>query len=390
VLGVVVRRYGDVDASEDAVQEALLAAADHWSRAGVPEQPKGWLVTTASRRLIDVWRAERSRRDREALTALREPEPVEGQDHDDTLTMLLLCCHPALTPASAIALTLRAVGGLTTAEIARAFLVPEATMAQRIARSKQRVRSSDQPWSRPTADELPGRLRQVLHVLYLVFNEGYTATSGPDLQRVELSAEAIRLTRMVRRARPDDDEVAGLLALMLLVDARRPARVDAMGESVPLGEQDRSRWDRAKIAEGTALVDEVLVRGVVGEYQLQAAVAALHDRAPRAEDTDWPQIHALYGVLDTLSGNPVVTLNRAVALGMAAGPEAGLACLDEQADRLAGLHRLDAVRAHLLELAGDVDGAVAHYEAAARRSTSVREQTGLSRRAARLRSGLSG
>jgi RNA polymerase sigma factor (sigma-70 family) len=387
---VLVRRYGDFDRSEDAVQEALLAASDHWSRKGVPEEPKGWLVTTASRRLVDAWRAERSRRDREALTALREPEPAEVPDQDDTLTMLLLCCHPALTAASAIALSLRAVGGLTTAEIARAFLVPEATMAQRISRAKQRVRTSGQPWSRPTPEELPARLRQVLHVLYLVFNEGYTATSGPDLQRVELSTEAIRLTRRVRRARPDDDEVAGLLALMLLVDARRAARVDDAGESVPLGEQDRSRWDRAEIAEGTALVDAVIVRGAVGEYQLQAAVAALHDRAARAEDTDWPQISALYGALDTLTGNPVVTLNRAVAVGMADGAEAGLAVLDEQAERLSGLPRLDAVRAHLLELAGDVGGAVAHYEAAARRSTSVRERTGLSRRAARLRSGLNG
>jgi len=381
-----VRRHGDFDAAEDAVQEALLAASVHWPRDGVPESPRGWLLQTAERRLIDQWRSDRSRRDREGLALQQETTPVDVPDRDDALILLFLCCHPSLTPASAIALTLRAVGGLTTAEIASAFLVGEATMAQRISRAKERIKASDVPFRLPTRDERPARLREVLHVLYLIFNEGYTSSSGRDLQRTELSDEAIRLTRMVQRLVPDDAEVAGLLALMLLVDARRPARIDADGELVPLAEQDRALWDRALIAEGTGLVDRAVGKGAVGEYQLQAAIAAVHDRAARAEDTEWGQILALYGLLEQMTGNPVVSLNRAVAAAMADGPSAGLAVLDSVDARMAGHYRLDAVRAHLLELAGDREGALAHYRAAASRTTSLPEQRHLAKQAARLRS----
>jgi predicted RNA polymerase sigma factor len=296
-----------------------------------------------------------------------------------------MCCHPALTPASAIALTLRAVGGLTTAEIASAFLVDEATMAQRIARAKQRIKSSGVPFRAPTRDEWAERLRAVLHVLYLIFNEGYTSSTGSELQRTELSEEAIRLTRTVQRMLPDDGEVTGLLALMLLIDARRPARTNAAGELISLAEQDRALWDQASIAEGLALVDSAVGKGSVGEYQLQAAIAALHDRAPRADDTDWPQILALYGLLEQMTGNPIVTLNRAVAAAMAHGPAEGLALLDTVDERLNGHYRLDAVRAHLLEMAGDTEAALAHYRAAAQRTTSLPEQRYLATRAARIR-----
>jgi predicted RNA polymerase sigma factor len=340
------------------------------------------LIQTATRRLIDQWRSEQARRQRESL-ASETPTP-EVSVQDDTLIVLFMCCHPALTPASAIALTLRAIGGLTTAEIAKAFLVSEATMAQRIARAKQRIKDSDEPFRMPTPDEQAGRLRSVLHVLYLIFNEGYASSAGSELQRVELSEEAIRLTRMVHRLLPDDAEVAGLLALMLLIDARSPARTDAGGELVPLAEQDRSLWDRDRIAEGVALLDGAISKGAVGEYQLQAALAAVHDRADRAEDTDWPQILALYGLLEQVTGNPVVTLNRAIAAAMVHGPTAGLAMLDTVEVRLSGHHRLDAVRAHLLEMAGDLDAARAHYRAAANRTTSVPEQHYLTARAARL------
>ena len=385
VLGALVRRHGDFDAAEDAVQEALLAAAQHWPRDGVPESPRGWLLQTAERRLIDQWRSEQSRRSRESV-ASQEPPTPEVSDRDDTLIVLFMCCHPALTPASAIALTLRAVGGLTTAEIANAFLVGEPTMAQRIARAKQQVKASGVPFRMPTPDELPARLRTALHVLYLIFNEGYASSSGSDVHRAELSDEAIRLTRIVRVAFPDDGEVAGLLALMLLIDARRPARTDAAGELVPLAEQDRARWERSRIVEGTALLDGVVGKGPVGEYQLQAAIAAVHDRAAHADETDWSQILALYGLLEQMTGNPVVTLNRAVAAAMADGPAAGLAVLDEVDERLSGHYRLDAVRAHLLELAGDTDAAFAHYRAAAARTTSLPEQRYLATRAARLKS----
>jgi RNA polymerase sigma factor (sigma-70 family) len=371
---VLARRFADFDAAEDAVQEALITAAQRWTKDGVPEKPRGWLIQTAERRLIDHYRSEHARRQREAVP--QEPTP-EVSDQDDTLTVLFMCCHPALTDASAIALTLRAVGGLTTAEIAKAFLVDEGTMAQRISRAKQRIKASGEPFRMPTLEERPARLRNVMHVLYLIFNEGYAASGGSDLQRTELSNEAIRLTRML----PDDPEVAGLLALMLLLDARRPARTDAAGELVPLPQQDRSLWDQARIVEGLVLLERA-----AGEYQLQAAIAAVHDRAPSAEATDWRQILGLYELLERMTGNPVVTLNRAVAAAMADGPEAGLVLLDEVAERLNGHHRLDAVRAHLLEMAGDTQAAIEHYRAAAARTTSLPERRYLTAQAARLRS----
>ena len=383
VLGVVARRYGDFAAAEDAVQEALLVAAERWPDAGVPEQPLGWLITTASRRLIDAARSDAARRDRESRTA-RADVSLDAADRDDSLVLLLMCCHPALTPASAIALTLRAVGGLTTAEIARAFLVPEATMAQRISRAKRTVAESGARFELPGPDELPERLRSALHVLYLVFNEGYVGSSGAAVTRTDLSAEAIRLTRMVRAAVPDDDEIAGLLAMMLLLDARRPARVGADGELVPLPEQDRGRWDHDLVAEGLALLDGT--DGPVGEYQLQARIAAVHDRAATADATDWRSILALYTRLEALTDNPVVALNRAVAVAMVDGPEAGLATVDEVAARLGEHHRLDAVRAHLLASSGDPAGAADAFESAARRTTNLAERRYLEGEAARLRS----
>ena len=382
-----MRRHGDFDAAEDAVQEALLAASVHWSRNGVPESPRAWLLQTAERRLIDQWRSDRSRRDREGVALQQQTPPPDVPDRDDALILLFMCCHPSLTPASAIALTLRAVGGLTTAEISSAFLVGEPTMAQRISRAEERIKASEVPFRLPTRDEQPARLREVLHVLYLIFNEGYTSSSGRSLHRTELSAEAIRLTRIVHRLLPDDAEVTGLLALMLLIDARRGARTDAAGELVPLAEQDRAQWDRALIAEGLALVDRAVEKGAVGEYQLQAAIAAVHDRAQQADDTDWPQILALYGLLEQMTGNPVVTLNRAVAAAMADGPAAGLALLDGIDERMAGHYRLDAVRAHLLEMVGDTDTAVSLYRAAAGRTTSLPEQRYLAARATRLTQG---
>jgi RNA polymerase sigma factor (sigma-70 family) len=391
VLGVLVRRFGDFDAAEDAIQEALLSAAVHWPREGTPDNPRGWLIQTGSRRLLDQIRSERARRRREAVAALREPPAggsIAAHHRDDTLTVLFMCCHPALTAGSAIALTLRAIGGLTTAEIANAFLVPEATMAQRISRAKQRIRASGVPFRMPARAEWAQRLRSVLHVLYLIFNEGYASSTGDDLHRVELSGEAIRLTRTVHRLLPEDSEVAGLLALMLLTDARRPARTDAGGELIPLEEQDRTLWDRALIAEGTALIDSAVARGAVGEYQLQAAIAALHDRAGRVEDTDWPQVLALYGLLEHMTGNPVTSLNRAIAAAMVHGPAEGLRLLDTLDGRLSGHYRLDAVRAHFYEMAGDVEAAVTHYRAAAGRTTSTPEQRYLATRAARLRASL--
>jgi RNA polymerase sigma factor (sigma-70 family) len=382
-----VGRYGDFDQAEDAVQEALLAAATRWPRDGVPEEPRGWLIQTASRRLIDQWRSDRSRRDREELASTREVLPQDAPDQDDTLTVLFMCCHPALTPASAIALTLRAVGGLTTSEIASAFLVDEATMAQRISRAKRRIEASGEPFRLPSPGERPARLQMVLHVLYLIFNEGYTSSAGAELHRAELSDEAIRLARITHRLLPDEGEVAGLLALMLLIDARRTARTTAGGELVQLAEQDRTLWDRAQIDEGTAILDAAMGRPPVGEYRIQAAIAAVHDRSPRAEDTDWMQILSLYGLLEQLTDNPVVTVNRAVALAMAEGPSAGLVVLDSVDERLAGHYRVDAVRAHLLEMTGDTEGAVEHYRAAASRTTSLPEQRYLSMKAARLKQG---
>jgi RNA polymerase sigma factor (sigma-70 family) len=370
---VLTRRFGDFDSAEDAVQEALVAAAERWTHDGVPERPRGWLIQTAERRLIDHYRSELARRQREAIS--QDPVP-EVFDQDDTLIILFMCCHPALTDASAIALTLRAVGGLSTAEIAKAFLVDEPTMAQRISRAKRRIRSSGEPFRMPTAEERPARLRNVLHVLYLIFNEGYAASGGSELQRTELSAEAIRLARML----PDEPEVDGLLALMLLLDARRAARTDADGELVPLPQQDRSLWDQARIAEGLVLLEKA-----AGEYQVQAAIAAVHDRAPSAGATDWRQILGLYEQLERMTGNPVVTLNRAVAAAMADGPGAGLAVLDDVDARLDGHHRLDAVRAHLLEMAGDFEVAIEQYRAAAQKTTNVAEQRYLRKRAARLK-----
>jgi RNA polymerase sigma factor (sigma-70 family) len=377
VLAALVRRYRDFAAAEDAVQEALLAAATRWPADGVPDRPEAWLITVASRKLTDDLRSDRARRRREEAAPGDVPlpgadAPVSG---DDTLTLLALCCHPSLTPASQIALTLRAVGGLTTAEVARAFLVPETTMAQRIARAKQKIRASG-------AEFVPPKdMRAVLHVLYLIFNEGYTASSGPSLQRVELTREAIRLTRMLRRLLPEDGEVTGLLALMLLTDARRAARVSADGGLVPLAEQDRTRWDRALIEEGRALVTHALTHSRVGVYQVEAAIAAVH-----AEEgaTDWAQVVALYRVLSGLDPNPVVTVNMAVAVGMAEGPGAGLAVLRGVDERMAGHHRLHAVRAHLLEMAGDLVAAREEYSVAARLTTSLPEQRYLRERAARL------
>jgi RNA polymerase sigma factor (sigma-70 family) len=386
VLGTLVRRYGQFDACEDAVQEALLEASQRWSEDGVPESPRAWLVTVASRRLVDEWRSESARRRREESTAALDVRGAEPADRDDALALLFLCCHPSLSVPSQLALTLRAVGGLTTAEIANAFLVPEATMAQRISRAKQTIKGSGLEFELPPDPERAARLRVVLHVLYLVFNEGYTTSSGPALQRTDLTGEAIRLTRMLHRLVPGEAEVAGLLALMLLTDARRPARTDADGFLVPLAEQRRDRWDEAQIEEGVAIVSRTLGTAPVGPYQLQAAIAAVHDEAPTAEETDWPQILALYEVLEEVSPGPVVTLNRAVALAMVHGPRAGLALLGtlDDDDRMAQSHRLEAVRGHLLELAGDTASARESYQRAARMTASLPEQRYLALRAASL------
>lgn len=398
VLGAVARRHGDFDAAEDAVQEALVAAAVQWPRDGIPQNPRGWLYHVALRRITDHLRGELARRRREDAVASQvwaewafvpPPEVDVGVEGDDTLTLLFMCCHPALTPASAIALTLRAVGGLTTAEIASAFLVPEATMAQRISRAKASIKSSGIPFSMPAGTDRSERLKSVLHVLYLIFNEGYASSSGPQLQRTDLSGEAIRLARTLRGLLPDDGEVAGLLALMLLTDARRSARTGPSGELIPLDEQDRALWDRELIAEGVALVSHALSHGSVGAYQLQAAIAAVHDEAARAEDTDWPQILALYQVLERMSDNPMVALNRAIAAAMVHGPAAGLeqlAALDQDA-RLRGHYRLDAVRGHLHERLGDAERAIAHYRAAAERTASIPERDYLRLKAARLAAG---
>jgi RNA polymerase sigma factor (sigma-70 family) len=395
-LATVVRRFHDFAAAEDAVQEASLAAAIQWPREGVPDNPRAWLTQVAFRRMADHIRSESARRRRESEVALDAAQTTKFTDietapqEDDTLTFLFMCCHPALTPASAVALTLRAVGGLTTAEIARAFLVPEATMAQRISRAKQSVKDSGIPFQPPTAEERAQRLRAVLHVLYLIFNEGYTSSAGPDLRRDDLSHEAMRLTRIVHRLQPNDTEVAGLLALMLLTDARRLARTGAGGELIPLARQDRALWDRRQIEEGIALISATLPKGSVGPYQLQAAIAAVHDEAARAEDTDWPQILALYELLGRMSDNPMVRLNHAIAAAMVHGAAQGLELLDVlKADaRLADHYRMDAVRAHLLELAGDRECAVISYRAAAAKTGSLPERNYLLTQAARLSSEL--
>jgi RNA polymerase sigma factor (sigma-70 family) len=404
VLAVLVRRHGQFDACEDAVQEALLAAATQWPAEGVPAEPAGWLVTVAGRRLTDLWRSESARRRREVADAVARPyheliapgpgdEPDRAGQTDDTLTLLFLCCHPALSAPSQVALTLRAVGGLTTEQIASAFLVPESTMGQRISRAKQKIKEAGARFAMPAPAERGERLAVVLQVLYLIFNEGYTATSGPDLQRVELTAEAIRLTREVRHALPVDGsdpaggEAAGLLALMLLTDSRRATRSTADGALVPLAEQDRSRWDADLIREGSELIEQTMATAPLGPYQLQAAIAAIHAEATSTEATDWRQILVLYGILDRMAPNPMVTLNRAIATAQVHGPRAGLALLDSLDDdkRVAEHHRLDAVRGHLLELAGEPAAAREAYARAARRTVSLPEQRYLEAKSARLR-----
>lgn len=394
VLGTTVRRFRDFAAAEDAVQEASLAAAIQWPVEGVPTNPRAWLTQVAFRRMADHIRSESARRRREAelaFGAVRTSESIDAEfasKEDDTLVLLFMCCHPALTAASAIALTLRAIGGLTTTEIARAFLVPDATMAQRISRAKQSIKNSGVPFELPDIEERANRLGVVLHILYLIFNEGYTSSAGSDLRREDLSNEAVRLTRVVHHLQPDDPEVAGLLALMLLTDARRLARVSPDGELIPLMQQDRSLWDRQQIEEGVALLSTTLPKGSVGPYQVQAAIAAVHDEASRAEQTDWPQILALYDLLKRMSDNPMVKLNHAIAFAMVNGPKEGLELLDnlKAESRLVGHHRLDAVRAHLLELAGDHSAAVKHYRAAAAKTSNLPERHYLLVQAARLSS----
>ena len=392
VLGTVVRRYRDFAEAEDAVQEASLAAAMQWPNEGLPDNPRAWLTQVAFRRMVDHIRSESARRDREsevaeeaAYTSKWTADEIAPQE-DDTLILLFMCCHPVLSQASAIALTLRAVGGLTTAEIARAFLVPEATMAQRISRAKQSIKQSGIPFQLPTDAERAERLRSVLHVLYLIFNEGYTSSAGSDLRRADLSNEAIRLTRIVHTLQPDDTEVAGLLALMVLTDARRLARTNAGGELISLMQQDRTLWDRGQIVEGVALISATLPKGAVGPYQLQAAIAALHDEAAQAEDTDWPQVLALYNLLRRMSDNPMVLLNHAIAAAMVHGATKGLELIEAlNADtRLADHHRLHAVRAHLLEMAGDRDNAIKHYRLAVSKTGSLPERNYLLAQAARL------
>ena len=392
VLGALTRRFHDFAAAEDAVQEAMIAAFRQWPQEGVPENPRGWLIQVASRRMTDQARSEMARRERETTVA-REAESVTSMpdldsdmDPKDTLVLLFMCCHPALSPSSAVALTLRAVGGLTTAEIAKAFLVPEATMAQRISRAKQSIQSSGVPFRLPSLEERGQRLPAVLHVLYLIFNEGYASSIGAHLQRIDLAKEAMRLTRNMKALLPDNAEVAGLLALMLLTDARRAARTGPEEELIPLDKQDRTLWERAEIAEGIELLTAALSQGAVGLYQLQAAIAAVHDEAERVEDTDWPQILALYELLRQVSPSPMVTLNYAIAAAMVHGPAHGLRLLEalDSDPRLAGHYRLDAVRAHLREKMGDHETAIKHYRLAAARTTSIPERNYLLAQAARL------
>nr|WP_062332346.1 DUF6596 domain-containing protein [Herbidospora sakaeratensis] len=383
VLAVLVRRWGRFDACEDAVQEALLAAALQWPVEGVPASPKAWLVTVAGRRLADEARSDEARERREERVAAMPGPGDDVELHDDTLTLLFLCCHPSISPSSQVALTLRAVGGLTTGQIARAFLVPEATMGQRISRAKQSIRAAGARFEPPPVAEWEGRLAVVLHVLYLIFNEGYAASAGEGLLDVELTAEAIRLTRRLHALLPGDGEVSGLLALMLLTDARRPARTGPGGTLIPLAEQDRSRWNRALIAEGTDLITETLRSASLGPYQVQAAIAAVHDEAPSADQTDWRQILVLYATLKRFWPGPMVSLNHAVAVAMVDGPAAGLDLLAEVEEdaRLKGHHRVEAVRAHLLDMAGDPDAARAAYAKAARQTANQPERRYLEHKA---------
>ncbi|WP_426247707.1 RNA polymerase sigma factor [Nocardioides sp. LHG3406-4] len=387
VLGALVRRYGDFDACEDALQEAMADATVQWARDGVPEQPRGWLVRVASRRLVDRWRGERARADRELRVAAEEVDPGPGPAEDDTLDLLFLCCHPSLSTASQVALALRAVGGLSTEQVAAGFLVPTTTMGQRISRAKGTLREAGARFGPLPAAERPARLAAVRHVLYLVFNEGYTVSRGEALVDVSLTDEAIRLCRLLHERLPGDDETAGLLALMVLTAARTPARTDHAGDLVRLADQDRSLWDRRLVAEGVAILERVLPRGRVGRFQLEAAVAAVHAEAARVEDTDWPQIATLYAMLHDVSPSPAVTLSRAVAVGMAEGPLAGLALTDPLlADRsMSRHHRLHSVRGHLLELAGRPGEAAEAYRVAASLSTSIPEQRYLNARAAEVR-----
>ena len=403
VLGALVRDNGDFAACEDAVQEALLAAATQWPAQGVPERPGAWLATVARRRLTDEIRAAGARRRREDTDAVHRPgdagladspdeamedlaAEADGAEADDELRLFVLCCHPALTAASQMALTLRAVGGLTTAEVADAFLVPEATMAQRISRARATIVAAGGRFDEPSPAEAHERLAVVRRVLYLVFNEGYAASRGEHLQRRELAAEAMRLTRRLGALAPEDAETAGLLALMLLTDARHGARTAPDGALVPLAEQDRSLWDRSLVEEGVALLMAVLPLGRVGPFQLQAAIAAVHDEAPTVEETDWVEILGLYQLLERVDPSPVVTLNRAVAVAMVQGPTAGLEVVDQLAGagRLDGHHRVHVVRGHLLALQGDDGGAAAELREAARRTTSMPERRHLEQRAAAL------
>ena len=392
VLGAVTRRFRDFSSAEDAVQEAMIAAFTQWPQEGIPETPRGWLIQVACRRMMDHVRSEVARRERETTVATETenlaplPEIEADMDPDDTLILLFMCCHPALTSSSAIALTLRAVGGLTTAEIANAFLVPEATMAQRISRAKQTIKTSGAPFRLPSPHERTERMPSVLHVLYLIFSEGYTSSIGLHLQRFDLAREAIRLTRNTKTLLPDNSEVAGLLALMLLTDARRAARTGPDEELIPLDKQDRSLWDRVEISEGIELLTAALSKASVGLYQLQAAIAAVHDEAEQAEDTDWPQILALYELLKRVSPGPMVTLNHAIAAAMVHGPAQGLELLRalDTDPRLANHYRLAAVRAHLLERTGDYEAAIKHYRVAAARTTSIPERNYLMTQAARL------
>jgi RNA polymerase sigma factor (sigma-70 family) len=400
VLGVLMRRYAGLDSCEDAVQEALLAAATQWPATGLPDNPRAWLLTVASRRLADILRSESARREREEAVSVATPPAVlagadawlaeqgtaAARDSDDTLTLLFLCCHPALTPSSQVALTLRAVGGLSTAEIARAFVVPEATMAQRISRAKQQVRAAGARFTPPAAADREQRIRAVQQVLYLIFNEGYVASAGAALQRADLSAEGIRLARLLRRLLPDDTETAGLLALMLLTDARRAARVTPDGALVPLVEQDRTRWDLALIAEGAGLIASTLATtSALGPYQLQAAIAAVHGEAASVTDTDWAEILTLYELLARVSPGPLVSLGKAVAVAMVHGPAAGLAATDELAGVLARHHRFYAVRGHLLEMSGDPVQAGEAYRMAARYAANTAEKRYLDGQSRRLR-----
>jgi RNA polymerase sigma factor (sigma-70 family) len=395
VLRVLLRRYRDFGGCEDAVQEALMAAATQWPKQGTPDNPKAWLITVATRRLTDQIRADTARRLREQLVV--SLIPVDEQialaadadrinERDETLDLYFMCCHPALSSASQIALTLRAVGGLTTGEIARAFLVPDATMAQRLTRAKQTIRSAGATFPALTPADRAARLPAVLKVLYLIFNEGYTTSGGEQLNRVDLSAEAIRVGRLLSQLMPDDPEVDGLLALMLLTDARIAARTGPNGELIPLDEQDRSKWDRGRVSEGQRILQRALARGATGPYQIQAAIAALHDEARSSDETDWAQIRELYELLLRFQDSPMARLSRAVAMAMVEGPAAGLRALDDLAidSQFGSNHRLDAVRAHLLERAGDREAAIHHYRQAAERTTSTAERNYLLLHAARL------